>query len=183
MTSEATPSRPTCILGATALPTGVEKSPSQSSSHIRSFNAASQTIPPQHHTKGHSVSHSEVAWCRPQEGRCTSQHQNASTPRFSTQNMGVVETSSNIGGNGDVALARAEATASTQVTRNTAGKKRFCCPFCPYSSIYTSHVRKHIRIHTKERPFKCNICSRAFSQKENLVKHTRTHASRTRLEC
>ncbi|KAH9363414.1 hypothetical protein HPB48_019454 [Haemaphysalis longicornis] len=54
VTSEARPSRPTCILGATALPSGVEKSPSQSSSHIRSFNAASQTIPPQHHTKGHS---------------------------------------------------------------------------------------------------------------------------------
>lgn len=180
VTSEARLSRPGCMMGATAYPSEVEDRPSQLSCRIRPFNADSETTF-LHHLRDHSVPHSDVAWHHPQERPGTSQLQNASAASFNTLNMVVAETSSNSGGNSDLSLARARACTNAEKTRN-GGKKGLSCPFCPYSSIYTTHVRKHIRVHTKERPFRCNVCSRAFSQKENLVKHTRTHASHPRLE-
>lgn len=34
---------------------------------------------------------------------------------------------------------------------------------------------RHVRIHTKEKPFKCNHCSRAFTVKSTLLTHLKIH--------
>nr|XP_042895805.1 zinc finger protein 37A-like [Parasteatoda tepidariorum] len=49
--------------------------------------------------------------------------------------------------------------------------KKFSCSVCSYTSFQMGDLKKHIRIHTGDRPFVCNICGRSFRQ----ISHLRSH--------
>lgn len=52
------------------------------------------------------------------------------------------------------------------------------CPHCPKSFKYSHHLRYHIRTHTGERPYACNICQESFSQHIQWKRHQAKHQQR-----
>jgi len=53
-----------------------------------------------------------------------------------------------------------------------------CCPVCGLLiNSKRFNFKQHLKIHTGEKPFTCNVCNRSFRQKAHMVKHVTTHSN------
>ncbi|XP_058063175.1 gastrula zinc finger protein XlCGF8.2DB-like [Anopheles bellator] len=54
-------------------------------------------------------------------------------------------------------------------------KDQHKCPHCPGKFARPCQLKDHIRIHTGEKPFHCNVCSKKFHAARNLHIHMKIH--------
>ncbi|XP_041986007.1 zinc finger protein 250-like isoform X2 [Aricia agestis] len=64
-------------------------------------------------------------------------------------------------------------TSTSQLQRHS--DKRFSCNICSKEYSQKHNLVKHILTHGDYKPFSCNVCSKRFYQKENLDTHMRIH--------
>ena len=61
-------------------------------------------------------------------------------------------------------------------------KKKHQCHICQKLFPNSFRLKTHVRVHTGEKPFKCEPCAQAFADRSNYVKHKQTKTHRNKVE-
>ena len=56
------------------------------------------------------------------------------------------------------------------------------CSVCG-KTVWESYMATHMRMHSGEKPYECNICFKRFPKKQNLEGHMRSHTGEKPFAC
>ena len=57
------------------------------------------------------------------------------------------------------------------------------CNLCGYSTIKANHLKRHMMVHSGEKPFACKQCNFSRTQAGTLKTHMLTHIGETNFSC
>ncbi|KAG8513259.1 Zinc finger and BTB domain-containing protein 46 [Galemys pyrenaicus] len=72
---------------------------------------------------------------------------------------------------------------SRAVNEFTVIRKKFKCPYCSFSAMHQCILKRHMRSHTGERPYPCEICGKKFTRREHMKRHTLVHSKDKKYVC
>ncbi|XP_062618847.1 zinc finger protein 708-like isoform X1 [Saccostrea cucullata] len=61
--------------------------------------------------------------------------------------------------------------------------KPYKCDVCGKAFSHSQNLKSHTRTHTGDKPYKCDVCGKAFSLSQNLKSHMRTHTGEKPYKC
>ncbi|XP_021022206.1 zinc finger protein 419-like isoform X1 [Mus caroli] len=107
----------------------------------------------------------------------------AETPFLSTDNVTILQTSSGLLRH-QVTSSGGDTPTNTESGEAIQSEKKNCkCTYCGKIFTSISHLNRHWKIHTGEKPFQCSECGKSFSQKAFLIKHFRMHTGEKPYRC
>ena len=60
-------------------------------------------------------------------------------------------------------------TSATSGEKKESKPKKHACTLCPKKFTRPAELQRHIRVHTGEKPFKCELCHQGFRRKDHLT--------------